>query len=955
MNDYYKQVEKLDKLIALANPQKKDLERLRSIIKKDENLEIYFYENNNNFKWLKLLNSNDEFLTLEETTVVNFSKAKFLNNATERYSEEVLNIIGSVEIENPFVRGEVLKSLLKVKPSKSVQLTWLILKYLNISKELDLYYTNQVATELVVKFADNYVNESFAIAEKLLEVVPDKEEDRNFSEMQSYYYKEFLLKKYSKLWEKDAFRAFKVLFIKIEDHLEKIKEQEGYDASSFLSSDNFKNIDEIEKADLFGEKIELITLAGLRDIGKEVLSKQPEKTDRLFGLIEKSDFKIFKHLKIYLLRFARIGEQKERIKKTLTNDKFIDESSFYNEYILLIKNKIDEFDEAVTEQILSMVNSMMEEASLWAQEWVKKNPENKESKDFDIKKHKAGRLAKWLYPVRELGVFSKVYEENKDESGLKEEKLKPEPRRPRAGFIDEREGSVISFDEMVKLEPEAAFKELKKPENWRYVKGHWGQDKEGEAISCVFEKVIEQRADDYVVIEPNKILELKPIFVNSYMNGLVNACNKDEEKLKEHWLKILNLGLYLYDAKGNDNEYEWTFRNILSIFGDALEAKELKDELINKYFDKLWRFIELVCKYSEKDVKEDDYDPHHGSINCAQGIAFELAIRFSLVCRNISEEKYEKELSSKLIGVLDYLLDNVKLNKIRCILGVWFPQINLLASEWVENNIDDIFNEKDYDDWNVVWGSYINWSRAYKDTFIYLEGIGKYDFAVKNINKEDKYKRPKVPAQGLIEHLMAAFFNEWISESDSLLEKFYSTATVQMKGQAVRFLSTGFKALKDEPKEKIVTRLKEFWNMRLKACQEDSSLKDEIVKFTRWVDETPFDKKETLELLYRTLCLTNGEVGKLNSNVRIINGICEIAEGNELLALKCLNKIKKDQDFGYGSSLFRDKFIEFLEKIADNFAEVKEIRKEALMLVNEIGRLQIFDLKLIYKKLVSQR
>ncbi|MCK4885880.1 MAG: hypothetical protein KAS96_00765 [Planctomycetes bacterium] len=952
MNDYYKQVEKLDKLIVLANPQKKDLERLRSIIKKDEKLEIYFYENNNNFKWLNLLNSNDEFLTLEEDAVVNFSKAKFLNKAIEKNPEEVLDIIGSVEIENPFLRGEVLKSLLKVEPSKSVQLTWLILKYLNFSKELDLYNISQVATELVVKFADDYVNESFAIAEKLLEVVPSKEEGSNFAEMQTYYYEEFLSKKYSKLWKKEAFRAFKILFIKLKDHLEKIKEQEGYDASSFLASDNFKNIDEIEKADLFGGKIELITLAGLRDIGKEVLSKQPEKTDRLFGLVEKSDFKIFKHLEIYLLRFTRIGEQNERIKKTLMNDKFIDESSFYNEYILLIKNKINEFDEAVTEQILSMVNSMMEKVSLWAQEWVKKNPENKESKDFDIKKHKAGRLAKWLYPLRELDVFSKMYEENKSESNLAEEKLKPEPKRPRAEFISGCEGSVISFDEMVKLKPETAFEELKKPENWKYAGGRWRQDKEGDAISQVFEKVVEQRVDDYIVIEPNKILELKPIFVDRYVNGLVNACSKNEEKLKKNWLRILRLGLCLHEAKGNDNEYDWTFRNILSIIGDALEAKELKDELINKYFDELWVFIELLCKHPEKDVKEDDYDPHQESINCVQGIAFELAIQFSLVCRNIAGEKWEKELSSKLIGVLDYLLGNVKLNKIRCILGVWFPQIHLLANEWVGNNIDDIFNEKDYADWNVVWGSYVNWSRAYKDTFIYLAEIGKYDFAIENIDKEDKYKRSKVPAKGVIEHLMIAFFNEWISYDNSLLQKFYSTATVTMKAQAANFLSGGFKALKEEPKDGIVSRLKEFWDVRLQACETDSSLKDEIVKFTNWVDETPFDKKETLELLYRTLCLTNGEVGKLNSNVRVINGICEIAEGNELLALKCLNKIKKDQDFGYGSSLFKDKFIELLEKIADNFAEVKEIRKEALMLVNEIGRLQTFDLKLIYKKLV---
>ena len=955
ISDYYSNLLEFEDLMAKANennsPTEGDVNKIIGFFSRPQ-FKSYFFKNLKNKSWLLPLKDKGFFdwKNLNANEYVDDSELHYIEEIAFICPKEVLSIIDqNNDCANIWVKTSFIKSLLKIP---NILIEKRNINSIVCNKPIHWFHQGLHLAELMVKLSNDKLDLSFCIAKKLLEIPADKK-TYNDLDIEIYGYMELLSKYYKKFSEKDAFRAFNVLFIKLENHLKKIKEQEGYDATSFLASDNFKNIDEIEKADLFGEKIELIILAGLRDIGKEVLSKQPEKTDKLFGLIEKYDFKIFKHLEIYLLRFARIGEQKERIKKTLSDNELFDESSFYNEYTLLIKNKIDELDDTDIKQILKMLNSKMEEASLRDQEWVKKNPG---SKDFDIKKHKAGRLAKWLYTVRELNVFSKMYEENKSESGLEEEKLKPEPRRPLVEDVDGCEGSVISFDEMIKLEPEATFEELKKPGNWKYAGGRWGQDKEGDAISQVFEEVVEQRVDDYVVIEPDRILELKPIFVNGYVDGLVNACAKNEEKLKEYWLKILHLGLCLHEAKGNDNEYEWTFINILSFLGNVLEVKELKDKLISENFNELWKLIEFLCKHHESEVEKDNFDPFQRSNNCVQGKAFELAIRFSLVCRNIAEEKYEKELSSKLIGVLDYLLGNVKLNKIRCIWGVWFPQIHLLANDWAGKNINRIFNEKDYADWNVVWGSYLNWSRAYKDTFAYLAKTGKYDFAIENIHKEDKYKRSKVPAQGLIEHLMIAFFNEWINADSPLLKKFYSTGIVAMKGKAANFLSGGFKALKEEPKDGIVSRLREFWDVRLQACEKDSSLKDEIIEFTNWVKETPFDKKETLELLYRTLCLTNGEVGKLNSNVRVINGICEIAENNELLALKCLNRIEKKGNFEYGFSLFKDKFIGFIEKVADlpdSFPNLKEIKKEAVVLVNEVGPLQIYDFGPFYKKLVS--
>ena len=60
--------------------------------------------------------------------------------------------------------------------------------------------------------------------------------------------------------------------------------------------------------------------------------------------------------------------------------------------------------------------------------------------------------------------------------------------------------------------------------------------------------------------------------------------------------------------------------------------------------DKFWKFIESLCRYDDGEEKESNSDPHQRSINCVQGKGFELAIRFGVMCNNISSNKYQNEI-----------------------------------------------------------------------------------------------------------------------------------------------------------------------------------------------------------------------------------------------------------------------------------------------------------------------
>ncbi len=303
MSDFYKQIKMLDKLIRLEEPKSSDYQKLSDLINVDEQLKVYFYKSNTNSKWLKLLYQNNEFFSLLEdyqsTFGSNLRKAEYLLNVTDVLPDEVLDIIGKYPAKNSFVRGKILEILLKVEPVKSVRLTWLIIKYLSILKEADWYYTGEKATQLMVSYSEDYLNESFAIAEKLLEIEKAQDINRIESNFKSHSYKDLLFKFYSKLWNKEPFRAFILLVDVLTNCLDQAK-QEDKDISVTLFSERFEDIDDIEETSFYGRKIELMLLKALRDVGRAVLENQPEKVDIFFSYIKKGDYEIFKKFEIYV-------------------------------------------------------------------------------------------------------------------------------------------------------------------------------------------------------------------------------------------------------------------------------------------------------------------------------------------------------------------------------------------------------------------------------------------------------------------------------------------------------------------------------------------------------------------------------------------------------------------------------------------------------------------------------
>jgi len=234
---------------------------------------------------------------------------------------------------------------------------------------------------------------------------------------------------------------------------------------------------------------------------------------------------------------------------------------------------------------------------------------------------------------------------------------------------------------------------------------------------------------------------------------------------------------------------------------------------------------------------------------------------------------------------------------------------------------------------------------------------GKYAYSISKIGKYGEgVGFAKDIDEGLVQHLMIAYFNDWIEWNNPILRQFFRDAPPKLRGKAADFLKTGFSDIR---KENDAARIKEkgkrvklYWEERLKAMTLNPKLNsDEAIEFVDWVEDTLIEPEITLKLTFETLKLTEGKLGQSRDEVNLVKGVCEIGKDNELLALQCMNKMMVGRPEWISLSIYEKELKAFLEHVIG--LEDVEIRNEAKELVNAYGRRGIDNLKLYYDKLMA--
>lgn len=946
MKSYYENEMVLERLRKLSAPVKTDLNEALEIITGDAKLSLYFYDVLDP-GWVELLDKAGEFEELrgKDTGMIGKYKAHYLKNSAESKAERVLAIIEKIAAQDLNILGILIKAIVKMPEETAIKGIGVVIKYLDGQEKKWWYVLGEPAAELMVNLMANHPDKAFEIAVALLDVWVSEEKTygkdivAKFSEDE---YGKLMLEHYRKMWEVDPEKAIGVLITILNRCLETLDKdgegEEGYDASkSFGYGLAMGDLDNI---DMQHPEIKTVLVKGICEAGRVLIDREPEKISELLDLLEGENRVIFLRIAMYLLRFVPAGTESERINRLIGNKEYFKEyNPCWNEHRRLLNDKFDDVSDEVKENFIDWVKTpkITEERKKEVTEWCQNNKDPLP----DFEKWENQSKAEELYFVRER--FNAEYEQYKKASGVKNDSaLAPRKSVSEARFVDPREGTPLSTEDMAKMACEEVLDYLLDPKNYEEKERAIGWGTTKDALAATFKNDTKKRMGDYLGCDVEKLVTLEPVFLSSLFYGF-REVGKIERSV---WGQVLELASEVVKNNGTDEKYRSCHSSILSAlhggFGD--EGIEFTEDRVIKKF---WRIIEILAEYPVGDISqysEHERDPMQIGCVLVPAQAMELSVSLGIVCKKYFEKLYEEWFRDRVRKCYETVLSKIKEPGVNCRFGSDFARIYWTDTEWVKKNFGNIFSN---DLWDETWGTYVSWGRPSPECFELLIKEKQYLKAVKKIGEPSKFKFSKGPDEGLVEHLMIGYFNEWIDYDHEVMQKFFEKAPAGLRAKAARFLATGFKDVNEKggkEKEDVAARMKRYWESRLTVMDEG-----EAVGFMKWVSDSVLDGKETLEFIEKTLGISGGKLSERGDLKGFVEGVCKFGkEGNEMLALQCFIKAAADENMQMTWSGIQDPLINFLEAMVDMPGNV---RIAAIEVADEYGRYNPEKFREVWAKL----
>jgi len=922
MKKFYDNAKNLKLLSRLSSPTKDDLKKVLEIIRDDAELALYFYKELNS-GWVELLDEAGEFgeLREKETGMIGRYKAHYLKESAETKAEAVLSIIEKIEAQDNNIQGTLLRAIVEMPDETAIKGIGVVKKYLDGLENRQWNLTGDSSAELMIKLLANHPDKAFEIAETLLDawVSDTKSFGKDIvAKFSAGGYSELVLKYYSKVWDANPERAIGVLIKILGRCIEKLDPEK--DASSYFGYGlAMKDLDTI---DMKHPDIKTVLVKSICKAGRVLVAKEPEKAGELLDRLEATKKVIFLRIAMYLLRFVKPGTEKERICRFVGNKEYFKSyNAYWNEHRWLLNDKFDDVSNENKKAFLEWVDEDKYDEEL--RQRITEENKSKSAAEPDFKTWENHAKAEELYLVRER--FKDKYERYKNASGAKNDnELAPRKNVGEARMISPMEGTPLNAEDMAKMTCEEVLDYILKPTNYEIENLVNGRRTAKAALASTFGNDVKMRYKKYLKCDVNKCKKLPPAFLTSYFNEMDYVVREGSFN-KNEWELLISFAYLVVEEKHAEQKYRNCFLGILFVLRDGFGRGKSRLELDESTAKKFLAILKKLVYFPVEKI-DDEYerDPVQLQTSHVVGEALELTVLLGVRCKNNFSEYWEKELKDEIRGCWKYTLDNIREPGINCVFGLEFSRIHWLDTEWVGKNLESIFDDKL---WDEIWGTYTSWGRPSPGGFKLLVEKGKYEQAVNKLGDENKFEFAKAPEEGLTEHLMIGYFNAWIDYDNDVLQEFFEKAPAELRAMAASFLATGFNDINEDggsKKMEVLARMKRYWENRI--AKKD---KDEAVGFTKWVNDSVLDGKETLELLNQTLAITGGKLAEHRTK-EFVEGVCKFGgeEGNEFLALQCFKKAAADKDIHMTWSEIQDPLVNFLKTMVDKSPDVRLAAKD---------------------------
>ncbi len=299
--------------------------------------------------------------------------------------------------------------------------------------------------------------------------------------------------------------------------------------------------------------------------------------------------------------------------------------------------------------------------------------------------------------------------------------------------------------------------------------------------------------------------------------------------------------------------------------------------------------------------------PANFAINTVRGEAMHAFMGHALwVHRHLAESERIGFATMPEIQVILERMLNLNIEPtfaIRSVFGQYFPFLCEIDANWVAEHLSLIFPlegpNKTYRD--IAWNTYVSFNQPHLKVFRILET--EYRRAIQYLNESKGTEHDlEDPDERLAQHLVTLY--AWgiltFEESNSILDRFYTSASSDLCGHAMDFIGRILDDDKAVLPDDAKARLMAFWQRRIGEAKihiANKNFDKELLGFAWWLHSKKFDPDWLLEQTEDVLKLCK----HVEHNFLFTEPLANLSDRFPTKVITCLNllvqKLKPDQSF----------------------------------------------------------
>ncbi|WP_409882141.1 hypothetical protein [Nostoc sp. DedQUE07] len=861
--------ENLDNLLKKSKPSGQDIDYLRLKTPNNAFALGYFFERLESPTWLKPLQKAGFFANPlgMETDAYSGSvwfpawpQSQYLIKVAFHEPETVLEIskqLFELGSNNFRIYEDLAQAALKMPPD--IAALWVKQAIGWLKKKTDLFgHLPDTFGKLIVRLIsiENQTHIAIELASELLAFLPESLESLSFRKpvirFSEYYYDRILTEYVSVLAENQPHEVLTMLCELLNSYLNfsgLIQTNQIYEDHSYLWC---PNIDSIER---HYHGIKSILTDSILDVVKRISEADKNQVNNLLQKLQGYRWRIFDRIALHLIRQFPEQASEKIIERLTQRDRFqlLEKYfSYSHEHARLLKEQFNNLPSEAQNQIFQ-----------WLAEGPVDASEIEEDKRDSYIRH---WQRDWLSIISDYLPLElkQLYDRLVQEIGPP---ISLDSVNDRFSYtVRIGSGSPKSGAELAQMAQDNIDELFTYLREWQ-PSGDLGEKSRNGLALELAQQVIAPNPESFVN-QIERFQELDSAFMEWLLRGLQQALKGSvSEQPLFSWQPVVNFcewmqeNLHEIRNKAISNGYsDWSrIRDaIVELIASGLSANE-SNKIPLTLRNQVWKLLQSaiddprVTPGFTPQYEGSNYSAYEASCNTVRGKAIRAVISYALwVRRDTNENAVSQDFNDlpEVQQILEQHLDPQQdpSSAIRAVYGNEFPHLLNLASEWALNNVDRIFPESPELQWmfEAAWEGYID-NDVFHAVFSVLKQ--KYDRALERSFVINPISRQQSEAgRVLCHHLLYLFL--WkeveLTESDSLLKKFFANASADLRNEFMRQISHRLLYGNLQLNEELSQRLKELMEWRIAEANNSTFPNEQasdLKYFSWWLASGRFDNQ----------------------------------------------------------------------------------------------------------------